>query len=152
ESGGRDFYRWSAAAARNAGLTDEGRIQDAVRRAARMLVRFQATALFAAMDAAAQRLLEVPYSVLDAEGRLDAGIMDALWCDETAHWHLVEFKTDRIKDAHDLERQLQEHDYIEQVARYLAAAEHLLGRRPEPALCFLDVAGRVRLVTDRWDG
>ena len=115
-----------------------------------MLVRFQATALYAQMDAAAQRLSEVPYSVLDADGRLDVGVIDALWRGKDGPWHLVEFKTDRIKDADEMAAQLQQRDYANQVARYIAAAERLLGERPLPVLCFLNVAGRVRTVTDLW--
>jgi hypothetical protein len=38
----------------------------------------------------------------------------------------------------------------QQVARYVAAAERLLSARPSPVLCFLNYAGRVRLMEDRW--
>jgi ATP-dependent exoDNAse (exonuclease V) beta subunit len=77
-------------------------------------------------------------------------VIDALWCAEE-RWHLVEFKTDRIRDEAELAAHLCESDYVAQVARYVAAATPLLGQRPEPALCFLNVAGRVHLVTDRWE-
>ena len=40
---------------------------------------------------------------------------------------------------------------LDQVRRYLAAAEQLLGQRPRPVLCYLNCGGRVHLVTDRWD-
>ena len=144
-----DFYRWAAAEARNAGLTDEDRIRDALQRAARMLTRFQSTDLYARMSAADERLSEVPYSVLDDAGRLDSGVIDALWRAE-GRWYLVELKTDRVKGGADLEQLLRETDYMSQVARYVAATERLLGQRPEPMLCFLNFAGRVRVVTDRW--
>lgn len=146
---GRGFYLRAAAAARNAGLTDEDRIRNAVQRAGRMLMRFQATDLYVQMSAAEERLTEVPYSLLDGDSRLDTGVIDALWRTD-AQWHLVEFKTDRIQDQEELERQLREKDYVAQVTRYIDAAERLLGQRPKPTLCLLNYAGRVRLVTDRW--
>ena len=149
EDGRGIFTRRTAAAARNAGLTDEARIANAVQRAARMLLRFQGTELYAVMASAPQRLLEVPYSVLDAEGCLNAGVLDALWCAD-GQWHLVEFKTDRIRDETALTEHLRDSDYVAQVARYVAAAAQVLGQRPDPMLCLLNVGGRVRLVMDRW--
>jgi ATP-dependent helicase/nuclease subunit A len=119
-----------------------------VRRAERILTRFQGTGLYADM-AAAQRFHEVPYSVFDQEGRLEHGVIDALFR-EQAGWVLVEFKTDHVRGAEELEQKLDEVDYVPQVARYLAAAERLLGVRPRPVLCLLNYAGTVRLVQDRW--
>ncbi|MCU0521531.1 MAG: UvrD-helicase domain-containing protein [Anaerolineae bacterium] len=144
-----DFYAWSAAEARTLGLTDEARIGDAVRRAARMLTRFQTTDLYEAMDSATQRLAEVPYSILDGDGRIDTGVIDALYLYEGA-WSLVEFKTDALKDADDLDTPPHITDYRDQVARYVFAAGQLLGERPRPVLCYLNCGGRVHLVTDRW--
>ncbi len=148
-SDGGVFTRQSVAVMHHLGLTDEARVADGVRRAARMLDRFQVTELYAQMDVAEGRLSEVPYSVVDAEGQPDSGVIDGLWWAD-GRWHLVEFKTDRLRDAAELDVLLHESDYIDQVARYIAAAERLLGQRPEPVLCCLNVAGRVRLVTDRW--
>ena len=149
EHGYDDFARQAVAVTQHAGLTDEARAADAVRRAARMLDRFCATELYTRMGTAEQRLAEVPYSVVDGEGRPDSGVIDALWKAE-GRWHLVEFKTDRVRDEAELDALLHESDYVNQVARYVDAAERLLGQRPEPVLCFLNVAGRVRLVADRW--
>ena len=144
-----DFYARSAMEARSCGLTDEVRIGDAVQRAARILTWFQSTALYDEMAAAEQRLSEVPYSVLDRDGRVDSGVIDALYRHE-GHWRLVEFKTDALKDSADLEAPLHATDYVRQVERYLAAAERLLGERPQPVLCYLNCGGRVHLVTDLW--
>jgi ATP-dependent exoDNAse (exonuclease V) beta subunit len=114
-----------------------------------MLTRFRASPLHAEMVAAERRLHEVPYSRLTADGILESGSIDTLYYLD-GHWVLVEFKTDRVKDRDDLERTLEREDYVQQVARYVAAADHLLGERPRPVLCFLNYAGRVRLVEDRW--
>jgi ATP-dependent helicase/nuclease subunit A len=149
-AGGGDgaFDAWAVAEARGYGITDDAEIGDAVRRAARMLGRFQTTDLYDRMSAATRRLHEVPYSLL-REGVLETGVMDALF--EDGHgWTLVEFKTDYVAGAGRLEALLAQEDYVDQVARYVTAVEPVLGERPEPVLCFLNYGGVVRLVTGRW--
>jgi len=146
---GESFEAWAESEARRCGITDRAEIADAVGRAARMLVRFQVTALYAEMDAAALRLHEVPYSRMDEVGHIEHGVLDALYRDGEG-WTLVEFKTDRIRDLAALEDRLETADYAPQVERYLAAAEGQLGARPRPALCLLDYRGTVRVVQDRW--
>jgi ATP-dependent helicase/nuclease subunit A len=146
---GMDFHAWAASQARGWGLTDEAVVHDAIRRAGGMLTRFRASPLHAEMVAAERRLHEVPYSSLGEDGTLESGAIDALYHSDE-RWVLVEFKTDRVEDRAALERTLAEEDYIQQVARYVAAARRLLGERPRPVLCFLNYAGRVRLVEDRW--
>ncbi|MBN1178920.1 MAG: UvrD-helicase domain-containing protein [Anaerolineae bacterium] len=142
------FYRWAEAEVRGCGIADEVELSNAIRRAARMLERFQVTPLHDEMSAASHCLREAPYSLLTAQG-IEHGVIDALF-ETAAGWTLVEFKTDRVDDAARLEQLLAQEDYIPQVARYLAAAERLLGVRPRPVLCFLNYAGAVRLVEDRW--
>jgi ATP-dependent helicase/nuclease subunit A len=146
---GRAFEGWAEAEARRCGLVDAGEIDDAARRAARIVFRFQATELYAEMDAAAVRMHEVPYSVCDEEGRVEHGVIDALYRDDRG-WALVEFKTDRIRSAAMLEERLASADYVPQVARYVAAAERQLGEQPRAALCLLDCQGTVRVVKGRW--
>jgi ATP-dependent exoDNAse (exonuclease V) beta subunit len=144
------FERWATAEARGCGITDKREIRDGVRRAAQNLARFQATALYEQMTAASQCYHEVPYSVIDEQGRLEHGVIDALFRDEEGSWALVEFKTDRIRDQQELEQKLSEKDYVPQVARYVAAAERLLGVRPRPVLCLLNCFRAVHVVEDRW--
>jgi len=98
----------------------------------------------------ADRLLhEIPFS-LPREGKGPLiGVIDALFLEESK-WVLVEFKTDRISSKEAFKRLWKEKDYQTQVEGYLKAAETLLGRRPEPVLCFLNYEKRVHLVTDRW--
>jgi len=143
------LYRWAQARAQSLGITDEREMRDAVQRAARILRRFQGTPLYARMADAAERFHEVPYSIVDADGRVENGVIDALFR-EGREWVLVEFKTDRIRDADALEDKLAQEDYVPQVRRYLDAAERLLGRRPQPVLCLLDYRGSVHLVEERW--
>jgi ATP-dependent helicase/nuclease subunit A len=149
DEGGRAFEDWAEAEARRCGITDAGEIANAVRRAMRIVLRFQATGLYADMDAAAVRMHEVPYSVRDGEGRVEHGVIDALYRDD-AGWALVEFKTDRIQDSATLEEWLASEDYMPQVARYVAAVEQQLGVRPRAVLCLLDCEGTVRVVKGRW--
>jgi ATP-dependent exoDNAse (exonuclease V) beta subunit len=152
---GRDprFAAWAGSEALACGITDAAELRDAVRRAERLLTRFQATALFGQMDASPQCLHEVPYSWRPADGSEDegiaSGVLDALFQTPDG-WTLVEFKTDYVGREEDLEVLLEGKDYRLQMARYLAAAEYLLGVRPRPALCFLNHRGTVRVVDDRW--
>jgi ATP-dependent exoDNAse (exonuclease V) beta subunit len=148
-AGGIDFHTWVASQARGWGLTDEAGVHDAVQRSARMLTRFQSSSVYREMVAAHRLLHEVPYSILGSDGILESGAIDALFHSD-GRWVLVEFKTDRVQDAADLERILEKEDYVQQVARYVAAAERLLHERPRPVLCFLNHARGVRLVEDRW--
>ena len=141
------FARWAEAEARGRGITDAAELHNAVQRAARMLTRFQATDLYTAMDGAVQRLHEVPYTLATPDGVLERGTLDALFCDD-GQWTLVEFKTDHVADSTALTTLLDTTDYRAQVTRYLDAAERLLGARPRPALCFLNVGGAARVMTD----
>ncbi|MBN1260724.1 MAG: hypothetical protein JXB35_08595, partial [Anaerolineae bacterium] len=145
-----DFDAWLGARARTYGLVDDRRIANAAQRAIRLLRRFQTSALFAKMDAAPVRRHEAPYSLRDDDGRVENGIFDALFCTSGGDWTLVDFKIDRVRDTAALDTLLAESDYVAQMARYLRAAGYLLGQRPTPVLCFLDVGGTVQLITDRW--
>jgi ATP-dependent helicase/nuclease subunit A len=145
------FWPWADAEAKGCGIADEREARNAVRRAATMLDRFQSTALFEQMDSAARMYRELPYSIEISDGKLESGVIDALF-ESAGTWSLVEFKTDRIRDVAHLERLLKEeqNDYVRQVGYYLTAVERILGRRPRPVLCFLNCGGAVRLVMDRW--
>jgi len=141
------FAQWAEAEARGSGITDSAELRNAVQRAARMLTRFQATELYAEMNDATQRLHEVPYTLVTPDSALERGKLDALFCAE-GQWTLVEFKTDHVADPTALTALLDSTDYRAQVTRYLDAAERLLGARPRPALCFLNVGGAVRVVPE----
>jgi ATP-dependent exoDNAse (exonuclease V) beta subunit len=141
----KTFGPWAEAEARGCGITDAAELHDAVRRARRILTRFQTTDLYAKMDTASRRLHEVPYSLVDADGVVERGTFDALFRADGA-WTLVEFKTDYVKNHAALEEILAHEDYVAQVARYLEAAARLLGTRPRPVLCFLNYAGAMHVV------
>jgi ATP-dependent helicase/nuclease subunit A len=118
------------------GLTDPREISATIAEVRRLLARFQATELYAEMNAA-QRLHELPYTHQN-----DNGILDVLYrMGET--WHVVDFKTDEIRDEDKLKEKIAE--YREQMARYADAVHKLIGVTPETQLCFLDVRGQVRV-------
>jgi ATP-dependent exoDNAse (exonuclease V) beta subunit len=133
------FERWGRARARSSGLTDARQLDDAVRRARRLLDRCQAHWLHAEMAAAEVRWHEVPYSLGEENGMIDALFRYG------GRWTLVDFKTDELRHAGQVEQKLDEHGYRAQVQRYAAASEALLGERPRCLLCWLDVEGAVRV-------
>jgi len=137
------FTRWAESRARSYGLADADQLTDAVRSTARLLRRFQAHSLYAEMNTADQLVHEVPYH-LETDGRVESGIIDALYR-RGEQWTLVEFKTDELRDEAALQRVLGERDYVAQSRTYVRAIERLLGSRPRAVLCFLNVAGAVRL-------
>jgi hypothetical protein len=140
------FERWAVARARSYGLTDAGQLHDAARRTRWRLERLAVHPLYREMDAADERLHEVPYQIM-VDGRFENRRIDALYrCGDV--WTVVEFKTDRLRNAADFDQLLEREDYVAQAGRYAAAVEQLVGRRPRVVLCLLDYAGRVRLWPD----
>jgi ATP-dependent helicase/nuclease subunit A len=137
------FGRWAEARARGYGLTDARQLAEAVAHGRRLLQRFREHPLFAEMEAAERRLHEVPWSLV-VDGRVESGIVDALYWREGI-WTLVEFKTDAVGNRAELDSLLAEEDYLAQVERYAAGVERLVGQRPRAVLCMLDCAGGVHL-------
>jgi len=149
DDGETAFISWADAELRSLGISGEREIKDGGRRVIKNLERFQASDLYQRMTGADRLLHEIPFS-MPREGESPLiGVIDALFL-EDGKWVLVEFKTDRISNREAFIRLWKEKDYQTQVEGYLKATETLLGRRPEPVLCFLNYEKRVHLVTDRW--
>jgi ATP-dependent exoDNAse (exonuclease V) beta subunit len=144
DGGSAQFEPWAEAVARTRGLTDPHQLADAVAKSRGLLLRFRAHPLHAEMATAARRLAELPYSRINEEGRVESGIIDALYLSDGA-WTIVEFKTDKIGDQAAIATLLEEEDYLPQAERYRAAVEQLVGRRPQVLFCFLDCAAAVHL-------
>jgi ATP-dependent exoDNAse (exonuclease V) beta subunit len=163
------FDAWVQARARGYGLSDARQLADAGRETRKLLGRFRAHPLYAEMASAEVRQHEVPFSVrvhpvsfprsgvagdgsTSGEGPVDgasgrgdeSGIIDVLYRRED-RWTLVEFKTDRVPHPSQVERLLAIKGYKAQVERYAAAVEELMGERPRCLICWLDVAGAVRV-------
>lgn len=92
----------------------------------------------------AQRHHEVPFAI-EREGRVEAGKIDVLY-QHAGRWHIVDFKTDEIHKK-GKEETLREKvaEYTPQVKTYATAIRQLLNTEPEGLLCFLNVAGEVRV-------
>lgn len=132
-----DFLRLHAL---EAGLTDETELRATSGEARRLLKRFQAHSLCAEMDNA-RRYHEVPYAI-EREGRVEAGKIDVLYY-HAGRWHIVDFKTDEIRNENELREKAARH--AEQVRAYVEAVRQLLQVEPEGLLCYLNVAGEVRV-------
>ena len=98
------------------------------------------------MNSAERCLHEVPYS-LPVDGAVESGRMDALFLQDDT-WHVVEFKTDAVRDESERERVLAQTDYLAQVQRYRQVIEVMLGQKPKIIFCWLNYAGRVEVRTD----
>jgi ATP-dependent exoDNAse (exonuclease V) beta subunit len=140
------FEGWVEARARGHGLADERQLRDAARQTRKLLQRFQEHPLCKEMEDAERRLNEVPYSRV-VGGQVENGIIDALYLRDGA-WTIVEFKTDEVRDQAALDDLLAEERYVDQVHRYQAALENLLGQRPRAILCLLDYARGVRVLDE----
>lgn len=137
------FDGWSAVRAHNYGLTDAEQVALAVSETRKLLLHFEQHPLHSEMESADKRLHEVPYS-LALDGHVESGVIDALYLRDRV-WNIVEFKTDEISNAAELDALLTHEDYLAQAERYGVAVEHLLGHRPRTLLCLLDYAGVVLL-------
>jgi ATP-dependent helicase/nuclease subunit A len=134
-----DFEPFLYPYALEAGLTDQTEINNAMQTTRRLLSRFRVHPLWAEMDAV-ERYHELPY-VLDGE----RGIVDLLYR-AGDRWTVAEFKTDRLAGPEAVRRQIKAKAYDEQVARYVTAAERLLGERPRALLVFMNVGRNVQVV------
>lgn len=137
------FDEWVTARAREYGLTDASQLGHAQTETARLLHRFQQHDLYQEIASAEKRLHELPYSY-QQDGNIETGYIDLLY-ERSGRWTLVDFKTDRVRHAADLQKLLRENDYIEQVGRYGTAVSQLLGVMPQRTLCFLNVENTVEL-------
>ena len=138
------FDAWAQTVAERYNLVEQRLVQRAARDAARLLERFQAHPLYAEMQAAQQRLHEVPFA-MPSENGLREGRIDALYRTPQGHWRIVEFKSDRLAERGALAARLSEpdNDYIAQVSGYKQAAERWLGEPVEACLVFLDCGREV---------
>jgi ATP-dependent helicase/nuclease subunit A len=125
------------------GLIDPGQRERAIREAEKLLGRFREHNVFLEINAASERMHEVPYTRPHPTWGSDSGRIDLLYRVNGA-WRLIDFKTDEIRDDDDLANALEEHHL--QVRRYAEAVQQLLGETPQASLCFLDAMGEVKVV------
>jgi ATP-dependent exoDNAse (exonuclease V) beta subunit len=87
----------------------------------------------------------LPYTIADALGIHDAGVIDVLYRNGEA-WTIADFKTDEIRRADQVARRIAEGKYDEQLRRYADATRAQLEICPRTIFIFLNVAGRVVVV------
>jgi ATP-dependent helicase/nuclease subunit A len=139
---------WLRAQARGYGLYDTAQLDDAVRRAQRLLGNFRRHPLYAEIAGAEVRRHEVPHTLTEdsADGAPAVGQIDLLFR-ANGRWTLVDFKTERLRDERAREQALADDGaYRAQIERYLAAVAALLGERPRGLLCLLDDRGACSVV------
>ena len=143
------FNAWIASRARGYGINDAQQLGDAQTKTARLLRRLQKNALYQEINNAARKLHEVPYTYQE-EGETRNGRIDLLY-EHDGGWTVVDFKSDRVRSAAELDRLLAEKGYEEQLRQYGRAVEKLLGERPRLILCLLDYESDVHIshITDR---
>jgi len=132
--------------AREAGVVEESRRLYALQEAEQFLSRFCAHLLWQAIDQAAVRLHEAPYTLLRVDGRTEVGYIDLLYREvqSSAGWVIVDFKTDTIQSEGELALLVEQ--YTRQARRYTQAVRSLLGSVDAVKLCFLDACGQVAVV------
>jgi ATP-dependent helicase/nuclease subunit A len=136
------FRAWAEARARTLGVVIGHAVRDAAERTETLLLRLRAHALSREVEAADERLHEVPYSVVGNDGRTDARVIDLLFRKGEV-WTILEYKTNRAADQAAARRLMRENRYDVQARCYLRAAEDLLGVRPQLVICWLDCGARV---------
>jgi ATP-dependent helicase/nuclease subunit A len=124
------------------GLADEVEIRATVQAARRLLERFQASALFAEIDAA-ERYHELSY--LQAGGR---GVIDLLYR-AGDQWVIVDFKTDEVRSPDESLEVIAREGYNAQLRRYVDAVAPWLGAPPRARLVFLQVGGVVQVFEEQ---
>ncbi|MFN2143253.1 MAG: UvrD-helicase domain-containing protein [Candidatus Promineifilaceae bacterium] len=137
------FEEWVAARAQEHGLANKHQLRDAQRRTSELLQRFQKSALYREINEASRRLHEVPFNHL-SDGDAKFGRIDLLY-NSDGTWHVVDYKTDNIRDAAELKKLEDEKGYKEQLQEYGRAVEQLLGMTPLLMLCYLDCVGDIKV-------
>ena len=126
------------------GLVDGHIREDAVQKVLRYLHRLQQHALYQEINNADERHHEVPYGVEDQPDD-DFGRLDILYRVGNT-WKIVDFKTDRLSSLQAIDPDRQQR-YRLQLERYARAVQQQLGVAPQAAICYLDVAGRIEMVS-----
>lgn len=126
------------------GLVDGKVREDAVQKVLRYLHRLQQHPLYEEIKSADERHHEVPYGVADQPDD-DFGRLDILYRVADT-WKIVDFKTDRIPSMETIDPDRRQR-YRLQLERYASAVRQQLDVAPQAAICYLDVAGKIEIVS-----
>jgi ATP-dependent helicase/nuclease subunit A len=132
------------ASARREGLAETVLVADAARRAWQMVARLRRSELFDEIDRVDKRFPELPFSLNTPLGILE-GIIDLLYQDREGVWHLLDWKTEWVK-----EEQVQQPgaEFLIQLALYAHAVKSILGVTPRASLVYLNPRLRRILVQE----
>lgn len=143
-AGDQAYLAWMEARVRQFGVVDTQRVTRAAHSAITLLRRFQKNELFQTISNANRSLHEVPFTIRDEDG-VRSGRIDLMF-ENSAGWHVVDFKSDHINSSHQLENRLRD-SYWPQLRLYSSAVEQILGVRPNCLLCMLDFQEQVRIIS-----
>jgi ATP-dependent exoDNAse (exonuclease V) beta subunit len=118
--------------ARREGLLAKGAVQDAARRAQRMLERLKHDPLYGEIQAAPEHYPELPFILQTPSGPLE-GVIDLLLRDRMGRWRVLEWKAEWISPEFLPERR---QPFVQQLAIYTLAVERITGQAPGAALVY----------------
>jgi ATP-dependent exoDNAse (exonuclease V) beta subunit len=127
----------------DAGLAEEVHREAAVQEAIELLVRFYDHPIRKEIEASAARYHELPYTRM-VNDHAETGYIDLLY-QNAEGLQILDFKTDSIRNEEHLEQIVGQ--YTRQMNRYSEVADSMLGQKAQARLCFLDVEGKLELVS-----
>ncbi|MCK5645596.1 MAG: UvrD-helicase domain-containing protein [Anaerolineales bacterium] len=125
------------------GLVERGQRSRAVNESIKLLERLARDSRWDEIDKATERYHELPFSRPLPSTDSPIGTIDLLYKTDRG-WHLIDFKTDELRDDEDLEQATEEHRG--QLTRYQRALNDLLKIEAVAYICFLDYQGMVEWI------
>jgi ATP-dependent exoDNAse (exonuclease V) beta subunit len=125
------------------GLVERGQRERAVNESIKLLRRLERFPRWDEIEGATERHHELPFSRSLPSSESPIGTIDLLYKTDLG-WHLIDFKTDELRDDGDLERAIEEHRG--QLVRYQKALNDLIKIDAKAYICFLDFQGAVEWV------
>jgi ATP-dependent helicase/nuclease subunit A len=130
------------AAAHREGLTGAGLAAHAAGRAWQMLAHLRQDTLFEEINRAVKRYPELPFSLDTPVGMLE-GVIDLLYQSQDGAWHLIDWKTEWVKENHVHQPGAE---LLIQLALYAHAVQSVLGVTAQASLIYLNPRLRRRPV------
>lgn len=134
-------------------ITDEQQINDVVRRAYRMLVKFQSSDIYRAVTVAKAKnepyYAELPF-IYRTEKRIIHGVIDALF-KHNDEWWLVDYKTSTVKGGLPNIEQHAQRYYLQLGAYASAIRQELGGITPRVFIHYIQYNKTVPIATKIWE-
>ena len=134
-------------------ITDENQIEDAVKRAHRMLEKFQNSELYNAISTAKKNRLpyyaELPF-IYRTEKRIIHGIIDALF-KSGDEWWLVDYKTSTVRGGIPYVKSHAKRYYLQLGTYASAVRQELSGITPRVFVHYIQYNETVEVPTETWE-